>query len=547
MMVSLWVAAVLVAASWIAFPGPASAAVDESPQGDVSVVVADDGLVQVVGWAFDRSDFGRDVRTVITVNGLTFSTTTAWRPSPYLWPYGVAGQHAFWTAFRLAPGQYDVCVTWTNVGPGSDTSAPCSTVVVSDARSASSPQGDLSVVVDDANARLIVLGWAFDHSDLYASIGVDVFVDGVSRGTWTASGASPYLAPYGVPGSHAFFGAVGIGSGGHRVCVVARDRPPGGDAIIGCRDVTASVITYDPEGALRVSMNGNGSINVTGYAFDRSDLGSPIQVGVFQSGTLTAAPVASAASPEMAPYGLGNRGVDVRLPPITRSAPISVCVIGLNIGTGSNQWLVCTDVDPRGTRPVDDQTSAGSLTVLVNKRTPLNPRQYAPPLWPMSALGLGGGEMLRPEAAVAMRDLAGEAGRWGIPLAATSGYRSFTSQAAIHDRFVRQLGRDAAEAISARPGYSEHQTGLAIDVSSPGAGCDLVECFGSTAAGRFVADHAWQFGFIVRYPQGYTGITGYDYEPWHLRYVGRDVAREMHDGGVATYEQYLGLPAAPGY
>lgn len=528
-------------------PAAASTEFDESPQGDVSVAVSSDGVVQVVGWAFDRSDFGHAVETMVAVDGLRMAASSAWRPSPYLWPYGVAGDHAFWTALRLAPGDYEMCVTWVNVGPGSDTAASCLTVVVPDVASAISPQGDVAVSVDDVNSRVIVMGWAFDHSDLLATISVDVYVDGGKRAQWRADGPTPYLSPYGVPGAHAFFGALSVTAGTHSVCVVARDRAPGGDTIIGCASVVSTPVAHDPEGSLQVSMNGNGSVNVTGWAFDRSDLGSAIRVGVFQNGVLTAAPIANGPSPALKPYGLPSRGVDLRLPPATRAATISVCVIGINIGTGENRWLTCRDIDPRGTSPVADQYSAGSITVLANKRTPLAPLAYSPPLWGVGAVGLGGGEALRPEAAMAMRDLFADASQWGIGLQVTSGFRSYASQVAVHDRYVREIGRVAAEAISARPGYSEHQTGLAADVSSAGEGCSLEACFGGTAGGRFVASYAWQYGFIVRYPEGYTSITGYDYEPWHLRYVGRDVAREMHDGGIATYEQYLGAPAAPTY
>ena len=316
---------------------------------------------------------------------------------------------------------------------------------------------------------------------------------------------------------------------------------------IGCRSIAADVPSYDPEGAISITMRPNGAVAVTGWAFDRSNLGAPIQLAVFQNGTMTAAPVASGPSLELAPYGVFGKGVDVWLPPVTRSASVNVCVLGLNIGSGQNRWLACSDIDARGTRAVADQSSASSLTVLVNKRTPLSPYNYAPPLWPLSAVGVGGGEALRPEAAVAMRDMVSAAAAQGIGLQVGSGFRSYDTQVSVFNRYVRELGVAGAELISARASFSEHQTGLAADVTAPAEGCAITQCFGATTAGRWVADNAWRFGFIVRYPNGYTSVTGYEWEPWHVRYVGTSVAREMHDGGIPTYEQYLAAAAAPTY
>lgn len=526
---------------------PASAAVDESPQGDAVVVVGDGGLVQVVGWTFDRSSFGHAVEVTVTVDGVPFTSARADLPSEYLYPYGVAGQHAFWTAARVAPGSREVCAVFRNAGPGTDTAGPCARVDIATRAVADSPQGDLSVIVNNESAQLVVMGWVFDHSSLYSALDVDIVVDGTVRGRWRADGASPYLAPYGVPGSHSFFGGVGVPNGDHRVCVVARDVAPGGDDIIGCRDVTVASVEHSPEADVQISTNANGSINVKGWVIDRSDLGSSVRVAVFQNGTLTASPQADAASPQLAPYGLGNRGLDLRLPPVSRSETISVCALALNIGTGDNTWIACADVDPRGTAAVADQTSAASLTVLVNKKTPLSPLRYTPTLWPLSAVGVGGGQAMRPEAAVAMRDLVQAAAGAGHSLQVASAYRSYDTQVAVFNRYVSERGVAGAELTSARPGYSEHQTGLAADVVAVGSGCGIDQCFGSLPAGHWVAANAWRYGFIVRYPNGYTSITGYEWEPWHLRYVGVDAAREMHDGGIATYEQYLGAAAAPTY
>ena len=92
-------------------------------------------------------------------------------------------------------------------------------------------------------------------------------------------------------------------------------------------------------------------------------------------------------------------------------------------------------------------------------------------------------------------------------------------------------------------GYSEHQTGLAVDLITPeDPGCDFDACFARTPAGRWLARHAWRFGFVVRYQPATTAITGYSPEPWHLRYVGRPLAGEMRETGIATLEQLFDVP-----
>lgn len=201
-------------------------------------------------------------------------------------------------------------------------------------------------------------------------------------------------------------------------------------------------------------------------------------------------------------------------------------------------WLGYTD---------ELQASASSLTVLVNKRNPLNPLTYVPPLVSLSSVGVGGGQSMRPEAAWAMVGLVSLARGSGIELQVASGYRSYRTQQSLFANYVSRYGRASAETFSARAGYSEHQTGLAADVWAPAEGCRAQQCFANTRAGRFVADNAWRYGFIVRYPSGYQSITGYIYEPWHLRYVGTAISQAMRNGGVPTYEHYLGASAAPTY
>ncbi|HEY5557213.1 D-alanyl-D-alanine carboxypeptidase family protein [Acetobacterium sp.] len=147
---------------------------------------------------------------------------------------------------------------------------------------------------------------------------------------------------------------------------------------------------------------------------------------------------------------------------------------------------------------------------------------------------------LRGVAATALTGLFKAASTAGLELYCCSGYRTYETQAGLYDWNVQTYGVEGAELVSARPGMSEHQMGLAMDVTSASAGFDLLESFGSMPEGQFIKDNAYKYGFIVRYPQGKTDITGYAYEPWHLRYVGVDVATDIYNSGK-TMEEYYGV------
>jgi D-alanyl-D-alanine carboxypeptidase len=197
-------------------------------------------------------------------------------------------------------------------------------------------------------------------------------------------------------------------------------------------------------------------------------------------------------------------------------------------------------------------TDPSSTWIVVNKQNPLNPIDYkpqdlvAPKFGSLNANPYG--RKLRKEAATAAFKLATAmkaAGKGSLII--QSAYRSYSEQSTIHDRQVERFGLKAGEALAARPGYSEHQTGWAMDVSARGQGCQIRVCFGQTKAGLWLAANAYKHGFIIRYPNFATPTTGYQYEPWHLRYVGKGLARVMHDDGVHTLEKFLGLPAAPNY
>lgn len=190
-----------------------------------------------------------------------------------------------------------------------------------------------------------------------------------------------------------------------------------------------------------------------------------------------------------------------------------------------------------------DIETPSSLTLIVNKNKEL-PADYVPedlvkPDVKFSSSGWSEKKLMRQEAADALEDLFQAAEEAGVDLVAVSGYRSYERQQATYQSALKRKGQASTSRYNARPGQSEHQTGLAMDVSSPSVDCQLIESFGETEAGRWLADNAHEFGFIIRYEKGKEEVTGYNYEPWHIRYVGKELANILKQKGVAMEEYFL--------
>lgn len=183
-----------------------------------------------------------------------------------------------------------------------------------------------------------------------------------------------------------------------------------------------------------------------------------------------------------------------------------------------------------------------NILVLVNKNQSL-PADYVPkdltiPDVPFSFEGDFDKKYLREEAAHALEELFTAAEAENVEIFAVSGYRSYETQYGIYNSYLKKWGEEKTNAVSAIPGHSEHQTGLAMDISSRSAALDLTEEFGETPEGQWVKEHASEHGFIIRYPQDGEVITGYQYEPWHLRYVGKEVASYIHEHDL-TLEEFF--------
>ncbi|MGP4076494.1 M15 family metallopeptidase [Halobacillus sp. K22] len=184
-----------------------------------------------------------------------------------------------------------------------------------------------------------------------------------------------------------------------------------------------------------------------------------------------------------------------------------------------------------------------SIQVVVNKNRKL-PEGYTPQDLTIPDVPFYFDEELpkkhmRKEAADALEKLFQAAEKAGQDLVAASGYRSYERQKTLFEGYIEEYGEEKAKTFSARPGTSEHQTGLAMDVTSAKMSFKLDESFRETEEGAWLAEHAHEYGFIIRYPEGKQDITGYTYEPWHLRYVGKDISSDIHKS-EETLEEFFG-------
>lgn len=188
-----------------------------------------------------------------------------------------------------------------------------------------------------------------------------------------------------------------------------------------------------------------------------------------------------------------------------------------------------------------------SITVLVNRLYPL-PSGYIPsnlvvPNVKFNFSYMSDKRKMRKVAATALEKLFDAGKQKGIELYGVSGYRSYARQKEIYDRNIATRGQSATDSVSAKPGSSEHQTGLTIDVSARSVNFRLDQSFGDTKEGKWLAENAHLYGYIVRYPYGKSAVTGYSYEPWHIRFVGKAVATYLYENNL-TLEEYYGVEAA---
>lgn len=172
--------------------------------------------------------------------------------------------------------------------------------------------------------------------------------------------------------------------------------------------------------------------------------------------------------------------------------------------------------------------------ILVNKYTSL-PEKYAPSdVVEMSNWYSYPGNSIRKDVYNAFIEMFNTAKEEGLTLIVNSSYRTYEVQKEIYDDYESNRGQEYADQYAARPDYSEHQTGLSVDIFSPGSN---METFESTDEFKWLSENSYKYGFILRYPKDKEDITGYNYEAWHYRYVGKDLAKKVYDSGL-TYDEY---------
>ncbi len=196
--------------------------------------------------------------------------------------------------------------------------------------------------------------------------------------------------------------------------------------------------------------------------------------------------------------------------------------------------------------PTEIDVNPSSLTVFVNKQFGL-PQDYIPsdlvePNVKFYFSYFDEKRLMRKDAAKALEKLVNAAAKEGLEIVGVSGYRSFQRQKAIYNKNIRTIGQERTDMYSANPGFSEHQTGWSMDLSCAKIHYDLEEEFADTAEGQWLAENCYKYGFIIRYPKGKEDITGYAYEPWHVRYLGVKLATFLTSNNMTLEDYYNYTP-----
>lgn len=196
-----------------------------------------------------------------------------------------------------------------------------------------------------------------------------------------------------------------------------------------------------------------------------------------------------------------------------------------------------TYVPSREVRTADD----GNLLVIVNKEFAVSPDYYPTDMVDIDgSLSTNQNLQVKREAYDAYLAMLKDAQAEGLNFCICSAYRSYALQESLYNNSLSANGQAYTEKMFAYPGKSEHHTGYAIDVTSASMNWGLAQDFTDYPDGAWITEHCSEYGFIIRYPKGKEDITGYVYEPWHIRYVGVDVAQYITEQGI-TFEEYLGV------
>jgi D-alanyl-D-alanine carboxypeptidase len=238
-------------------------------------------------------------------------------------------------------------------------------------------------------------------------------------------------------------------------------------------------------------------------------------------------------------------------PAVTSASPSVVAAPSLESTTAAVEPPAQAPAPPSAALPRQfSTTDPASPWLVVNKRRPLSPPDFVPAdlVQPDVRLAVSGeAALLNSTTAAAAETMFAAAAQDGVVMTLASGYRSYGTQVATYNGYVAARGQADADTASARPGYSEHQTGWSFDIGDGGGACGFQPCFADQPAAVWAKANGHRFGFVVRYPWMLHPITGYYYEPWHLRFIGVEATTDMANRGISTVEEYFGVDAAPGY
>ena len=247
----------------------------------------------------------------------------------------------------------------------------------------------------------------------------------------------------------------------------------------------------------------------------------------------------------------------IELSSIDAADPCATAPVGDALATGDDEAVIAAfgggaafrDAVVAGNAPCISLADPVRHWVVVNKTHALDPVDYEPAEMTEAPIAMTtASRLIDAHAADALGSMAEALRSDGAgELGMNNAYRSYRLQVSNYSGQVSSAGQAEADLSSARPGFSEHQTGFAVDVVACSGGCGEIGGFGGTSESDWVAAHAWEYGFIVRYEEAATPITGYEPEPWHLRYIGPALASAYHEGGYRTLEEFFGLPDAPDY
>ena len=248
------------------------------------------------------------------------------------------------------------------------------------------------------------------------------------------------------------------------------------------------------------------------------------------------------------------------VPPSSAASSASPSPVAVTASAGPTAEAATVGQSPEAPSPTPSPSAAlarqfslddpASPWVIVNKHRPLKPADFVPAdlVRPAVAISAAGeAALLNSTTAAAAEAMFAAAAGDGVAMVLASGYRSYSTQVTTYNGYVAARGQADADTASARPGHSEHQTGWAFDIADGGGACSFQPCFADQPAAAWAKANGHRFGFVVRYPWMLHPITGYYYEPWHLRYVGVEAATDMANRGIGTLEEYFGLEAAPAY